>query len=269
MTNKSTMPKSMCNHRYSRRAFLRGTGVSLALPWLESINVWGDEVKGPEKASEAPVRLAVLFAGTFLPAVDWLEKHHFKRGLAAMTVTALLVLLGIAIRHLVGRHVRDGREKGIELGMNRLALTPQTVQRGIDRLELPARTRLRLLDRYAFANHVANAPRGLLALALQWLGFDITVFASLLERMVARHIEPEFLALQLAQRAQHALDVAPGQARGGRHAAGFFQGAAVGAAVVARRRRRRGNPSPALDEYPGMDCFASLAMTASAAMTSF
>jgi len=44
---------------------------------------------------------AVLFAGTFLPAVDWLEKHHFKRGLAAMTVTALLALLGIAIGVLI------------------------------------------------------------------------------------------------------------------------------------------------------------------------
>ena len=28
-------------HRISRRTFLRGVGVTMALPWLESIPVWG------------------------------------------------------------------------------------------------------------------------------------------------------------------------------------------------------------------------------------
>ena len=27
----------------SRRTFLRGLGVTMALPWLESVPVWGDE----------------------------------------------------------------------------------------------------------------------------------------------------------------------------------------------------------------------------------
>ena len=40
---------------------------------------------------------AVLFGGTFLPVVDWLTKHHVKRGLAAMIVAIGLVLLGVAI----------------------------------------------------------------------------------------------------------------------------------------------------------------------------
>ena len=44
---------------------------------------------------------AVLFAGTFLPIVDWLEKHHFKRSLAAMVVTILLVALGVGIAVLI------------------------------------------------------------------------------------------------------------------------------------------------------------------------
>ena len=46
----------MNTHHYSRRAFLRGTGVTMALPWLESFNVWGDEPKRNKPASEAPVR---------------------------------------------------------------------------------------------------------------------------------------------------------------------------------------------------------------------
>lgn len=61
-------------HHFSRRTMLRGLGVSMALPWLESINVWGDEVKGPEKASEAPVRLAVLFAGNGFHSKEWWAK---------------------------------------------------------------------------------------------------------------------------------------------------------------------------------------------------
>ena len=53
----------MSTHHFSRRAFLRGVGVTMALPWLESFNVWGDELVASPPASEAPVRLAVLFAG--------------------------------------------------------------------------------------------------------------------------------------------------------------------------------------------------------------
>jgi hypothetical protein len=60
---------SASTHRFPRRTFLRGVGVSMALPWLESLNVWGDEGKG--KASEAPVRLAVLFAGNGFHSREW------------------------------------------------------------------------------------------------------------------------------------------------------------------------------------------------------
>ena len=42
---------------------LRGLGVSMALPWMESLRVWDDEPAGKEKASEAPTRMAILFAG--------------------------------------------------------------------------------------------------------------------------------------------------------------------------------------------------------------
>lgn len=55
--------------RFPRRTFLRGVGVSMALPWLESLNVWGDEVKGP--ASEPPARLAVLFSGNGFHSREW------------------------------------------------------------------------------------------------------------------------------------------------------------------------------------------------------
>ncbi|MBV6498549.1 MAG: hypothetical protein CJBNEKGG_00772 [Prosthecobacter sp.] len=61
----------MNNHRFSRRAFLRGTGVSMALPWMESVNVWGDEPRKNQPASEAPVRLCVTFSGNGFHSREW------------------------------------------------------------------------------------------------------------------------------------------------------------------------------------------------------
>lgn len=61
-------------HRFSRRTMLRGLGVTMALPWLESINVWGDEPTGREPSSEAPLRLAVLFAGNGFHGREWWAK---------------------------------------------------------------------------------------------------------------------------------------------------------------------------------------------------
>ena len=68
----------MSKHRFSRRTMLRGIGVSMALPWLESLNVWGDVAKGSTVASEAPVRLAVLFAGNGFHSKEWWAKGEGK-----------------------------------------------------------------------------------------------------------------------------------------------------------------------------------------------
>jgi Protein of unknown function (DUF1552) len=60
-------------HPLSRRAFLRGVGVSMALPWLESVPVWGDEAP-KDKASGPPVRLACLFSGNGFHSKEWWAK---------------------------------------------------------------------------------------------------------------------------------------------------------------------------------------------------
>src|SRR5262245_8540736 len=61
-------------HLLSRRTFLRGAGVTMALPWLESLAVWGDGPKKAAPASEAPVRFAVLFAGNGFHSKEWWAK---------------------------------------------------------------------------------------------------------------------------------------------------------------------------------------------------
>ena len=62
------------SHQFSRRTMLRGLGVSIALPWLESLTVWGDEPSVRRAGSEPPVRLAVLFAGNGFHGREWWAK---------------------------------------------------------------------------------------------------------------------------------------------------------------------------------------------------
>jgi len=65
----------MTHHAFSRRTMLRGMGVSMALPWLESLPVWGDEPQtAAQRGSSAPVRLAVLFAGNGFHGREWWAK---------------------------------------------------------------------------------------------------------------------------------------------------------------------------------------------------
>src|ERR1041385_7111688 len=80
MLAKSSGPGSpkTITHAFSRRTFLRGIGVTMALPWLESLNVWGDEPLHSPPASDAPVRLAVLFAGNGFHSKEWWAKGEGK-----------------------------------------------------------------------------------------------------------------------------------------------------------------------------------------------
>ena len=70
----------MNTHQFSRRTFLRGVGVTMALPWMESLTVWGDTPPaGVKPASEAPVRLAVLFSGNGFHSKEWWAKGEGKQ----------------------------------------------------------------------------------------------------------------------------------------------------------------------------------------------
>src|SRR4051812_18646218 len=55
---------------HSRRTFLRGAGVAMAVPWLESMPVWGASTGGAA-ASVAPRRFASLFMGCGINMDHW------------------------------------------------------------------------------------------------------------------------------------------------------------------------------------------------------
>src|SRR5437867_2032825 len=68
----------MTAHRLTRRTFLRGVGVTMALPWMESLTVWGDQPPAARPASQPPVRLAALFAGNGFHSKEWWAKGEGK-----------------------------------------------------------------------------------------------------------------------------------------------------------------------------------------------
>ena len=53
---------------------LRGLGVTMALPWMESLRVWGDDRREAGQSSEAPTRMAILFAGCGFHRHEWWAK---------------------------------------------------------------------------------------------------------------------------------------------------------------------------------------------------
>jgi hypothetical protein len=50
----------------------------MALPWMESVTVWGDSPSANKPASQAPVRLAVLFSGNGFHSREWWAKGEGK-----------------------------------------------------------------------------------------------------------------------------------------------------------------------------------------------
>ena len=70
----------MKNHHLSRRTFLRGVGVTMALPWMESIPVWGAKASAAaDAASQAPIRFGVLFSGNGFHTEEWWAKEQGKQ----------------------------------------------------------------------------------------------------------------------------------------------------------------------------------------------
>jgi len=59
---------------FSRRTMLRGLGVSMALPWMESISAWADESVKSADTNQAPVRVACLFSGNGFHGREWWAK---------------------------------------------------------------------------------------------------------------------------------------------------------------------------------------------------
>lgn len=58
----------------NRRTVLRGVGVAMALPWLESLPVWGGEPASGDGPQAFPKRFAALFMGCGINSKHWWAK---------------------------------------------------------------------------------------------------------------------------------------------------------------------------------------------------
>ena len=74
MPNENQQTEQTPVRPLSRRLFLRGAGVAMALPWLESVPVWATAADAPKSPSTPPQRFVVQFMGTGINPDHWWAK---------------------------------------------------------------------------------------------------------------------------------------------------------------------------------------------------
>lgn len=123
--------------RLNRRIILRGVGVAMALPWLESIPVWGEEQDKAGENGEAPKypkRFAALFMGNGISPNNWhangaCEEMELSKSLEPLAPfkTKLNVVNGLFNKHATGVGIHPGQTGNILSGA---ALKKGAVLRG-------------------------------------------------------------------------------------------------------------------------------------------
>lgn len=149
------MPTSR-SHAFSRRMLLRGLGVSIALPWLESMPVWSDD-SSSQDSSQPPVRMACLFAGNGFHSQEWWAKGEGQQMELGKVLESLLpyrekllFLRGLYNEEariggihscqtgnlLTGAHLADGGEIRSGISMDQMVARHHADQTKVDSLVL-------------------------------------------------------------------------------------------------------------------------------------
>jgi hypothetical protein len=110
-------------NKLSRRTFLRGVGVTMALPWLESIPVWGTRALADDTPAAPPKRFAALFMGNGISPPHWwargagdsMEVSRSLEPLASMR-SRLNVVSGLFNRQATGVGIHPGQTGNILSG---------------------------------------------------------------------------------------------------------------------------------------------------------
>src|SRR5262249_50974674 len=112
-------------HRISRRAVLRGAGVTMALPWLESFDVFA----GSTLPSSFPKRFAALFMGNGVNEDHWGAEGSGAEMKLSKTLTPLEplkhkinVIHGLFHKRATGQGIHPAQTGGL--------LSGATIQRG-------------------------------------------------------------------------------------------------------------------------------------------
>jgi hypothetical protein len=121
-------------HQITRRTLLKGVGVTMALPWLESLSGWGGEPSTSASTSAHPRRFAALFMGNGISPKNWwatgagadMELGKSLEPLAALR-PRLNVVSGLFNKHATGVGIHPGQTGNILSGA---ALQKGAVLRG-------------------------------------------------------------------------------------------------------------------------------------------
>jgi len=107
----------------SRRTLLTGVGVSIALPWLESLPVWGQEQTAKSDAPPLPRRFAALFMGNGISPNHWWAKGsgdamELSQSLTPLAPfkTKLNVVMGLFNKAATGVGIHPGQTGNILSG---------------------------------------------------------------------------------------------------------------------------------------------------------
>jgi len=116
--------------RISRRVVLRGAGVAMALPWLESLNVWGAAAEPSATAtatgvvSAFPKRFAVMFMGNGINGNHWWAKGQGEEMKLGKTLEPLEpvkkkinVINGLFNKPAVGMGIHPGQTGNLLSGV--------------------------------------------------------------------------------------------------------------------------------------------------------
>src|SRR5262245_12238924 len=112
----------MPTSNFTRRTLLRGAGVAMALPWLESMNVWGSESASKAAGDQPtyPKRFAALFMACGINANHWWAKGSGEEMELGKTLeplaplkTKLNVVTGLFNRAAVGVGIHPGQTGNI------------------------------------------------------------------------------------------------------------------------------------------------------------
>jgi hypothetical protein len=104
------------SNNISRRTLLKGVGVTMALPWLESLSGWGREAASGAVAVKYPQRFAALFMGNGISPKNWWAKGAGADMELSKSLQPLLslrprlnVISGLFNKHATGVGIHPGQ----------------------------------------------------------------------------------------------------------------------------------------------------------------
>lgn len=121
----------LSNNRLSRRVLLQGAGVSMTLPWLQSLPVWGEDSPTGIDAPQFPNRFGVLFMACGVNPDHWWAKQN-ENGIELGKSLAPLEPLKAKLNVINGLFNKNATGVGIHPGQTGNILSGASLKKGAE-----------------------------------------------------------------------------------------------------------------------------------------